>query len=469
MTQNRAWFPRPVGTSGGGLAPWARSLRHPLPVLVVLVVLLVGGALVVEQAALAVLGLVALVAATPLFGALARGAAWSLPVLVGIAFLLADTGGRSLAPGAGRYLATVVMGGAILLTGVRSDGRSRAIRVTAFLLFAYGLLGTLYGRFVLGTVNGALPLIGPMVIACLPPVRNWEVHPRWRLGLQALSVAAALFSIGSGLSRFGILPADQIDVLNHEKAFLVVMGVSAAIAARSTSLVLFSGAAAVFAFIAYPAATYVVAVAVALATLVLVRWSPGPGRRIALAIGGMLATAVAILHIDELIRLTGPYFQLVGKTDNGDTRAALYETALSRLHSPLFSELFTGEITVIGNLAGRSEVTPVHNDYLSITLGGGLVAAALLLGLFCFANGLALRSLAATTDAGQRRTIIVLLAAVNGAAVSALANPIFMNPGASAVTFGVLGALVAACRLPEPRTDEVSPPSTSAAARPARS
>ena len=50
------------------------------------------------------------------------------------------------------------------------------------------------------------------------------------------------------------------------------------------------------------------------------------------------------------------------------------------------------------------------------------------------------------TDPFQRRTAIVLLAAVNGAAVSAFANPIFMNPGASAVTFALLAALVAVCR-----------------------
>jgi hypothetical protein len=88
-----------------------------------------------------------------------------------------------------------------------------------------------------------------------------------------------------------------------------------------------------------------------------------------------------------------------------------------------------------------------------MTMGGGLVAAALLLGIFLFANGMALRSLAQATDRMQRRTIIVLLAAVNGAAVSALANPIFMNPGASAVTFGVLAALMAACRIPAGRAE----------------
>lgn len=425
-----------------------RSLRHPVLVLLVLVVVCVGAAVVVPPAAFVVGAGLALVLAAPLLRSLARGAAWSLPVLVGIGFLLADTGGRSLAPGAGRYFATVAVILTIVFTGVRADGRSQALRTTAFLLAAYGLLGTMYGRVVLGTANGALPLIGPMVIACLPPVRNWDDQPRWRLGLRVTSVAGALFSIGSGLSRLGFLPASQIDVLNHEKAFLVVLGVSAAIAARDRLLILVSLAAAGFAFLAYPAATYVIAAGAAVGTAALVRWSPAAGQRVVLAVTAMIGAALAILHIDALIRLSDVYFKLVGKSNNGSTREELYRHALSRLHQPLFSDLFTGDITVVGNIVGHNTVLPVHNDYLSITLGGGLVAAALLLGVFMYANGLALRCLAQAEDPWQRRTVITLLAAVNGAAVSALANPIFMNPGASAVTFGVLAALIAACRVP---------------------
>ena len=51
-------------------------------------------------------------------------------------------------------------------------------------------------------------------------------------------------------------------------------------------------------------------------------------------------------------------------------------------------------------------------------------------------------------DPWQRRTRTVLLAVVNDAVVSALVNPIFVNPGASAATFELLAALVASCRAP---------------------
>lgn len=423
-------------------APW---LPRAVLLAVLGVPLVVAAAVAVPSATLPVVAMVVLVVTAPLLRSLARGAAWTLPILGGLAVLLTDTAGRSIAPGPERYLATAAVVLAVLLVGAASDERSRALRTTALLLFVYGVAGTLYGRFVLGTGNGTLPLVGPMVIACLPPVRNWA-EPDWRLGLRVISAAGTVFALGSGLSRLGFLPATQIDVLNHEKAFLVMLGIAAAIAARDRVLTVASLGAAALAFSAYPAATYVVAAAVALGTVGLARWAPRARGRTVLAALVMAGTAIAVLNIDRLIALTGSYFRLVGKIDNGDTREALYRTALSRLTSPVFSHFFTRDITVVGKLSGVDRIVPAHNDYLSITLGGGLVAAALLLGVFLFANGLALRTLREEPDPWQRRTVIVLLGAVNGAAVSAFANPIFMNPGASAVTFAVVAALAAVCR-----------------------
>ena len=437
-----------------------RELRPAvLAVLATAVVVAVGAVVLVPAGFVLVAGLLALAALAPLVRRLADGAAWSLPVLVGVAVLLVDTGGRTLAPGMWRYVTTAAVVLTIVLLGTAPDSRSRALRTTALVLFVYGLIGTFYGRLVLGTANGSLPLIGPLVIACLPAVRDWGPAPQWRLGLRIVGAACALFAVLSGLARMGVLPETQVDVLNHEKAFLVVLGIAAALAARDRLLIVVTTAAAVFAFVQYPAATYPLAVLVALGTVVLVRWSPPGGIRAVLGIATMTGIALAVVHIDELIRLTGAYFALVGKIDNGDTRAALYRSALAGLDSPLFGSLFTGDITVVGELSGEQVVVPVHNDYLSVSLGGGLVAGALLLGLFLFANGLALRSLPAISDPSQRRAVIALLSAVNAAAVSAFANPIFMNPGSSAVTYALLAALTAACRTPVP----AAPPTPAAA------
>ena len=426
------------------LTPWT------IATLVAGVPVVVGTAVVQPAVLLPVAGLLGLLAATPLLRRLAEGAAWSLPVLVGVAVLLVDTAGRTLAPGPLRYVATALVVATILLVGIRPDQRSSLLRTTGLVLFAYGFVGTVYGRLVFDTENGTLPLVGPLVIACLPPVRNWTARQDWRLGLRVLAAVCALFAVCSGLARMGVLPETHIEVLNHEKAFLVVLGIAAAVSARDRLLVLATVGAAVFAFIQYPAATYPLAVAVALGTFVLVRCAPRPGLRVLLAGGVMVTATLAVAYIDDLIRLTASYFRLVGKTNNGSTRAALYRAALDSFDSPVFGSLFTGDITVVGTLSGENQVVPVHNDYLSIALGGGVVAAAMLLGLFLLANGMVLRSLPDLVDPMQRRTAVILLAAVNAAAVSAFANPIFMNPGASAVTYALLAALMAVCRTGTP-------------------
>ncbi|HEX2075220.1 MAG TPA: hypothetical protein VHF92_15655, partial [Geodermatophilus sp.] len=167
------------------------------------VLLLVGTAVAVPAATLPVVGLVAALLAVPLLRALAEGAAWSLPLLVSVVVLLADVGGRTIGSGPWRYVATIAVVLTIVLVGMRPDARSRALRITAAVLFLYGLLGTLYGRTVLGTANGALPLVGPLLIACLPAVRDWGAVPRWRLGLRVVAGAGAVFALFSALSRLG--------------------------------------------------------------------------------------------------------------------------------------------------------------------------------------------------------------------------------------------------------------------------
>jgi hypothetical protein len=422
-----------------------RSTRSLL-LLVLLVVLLVGAATGVPVALPAVAALVGIVLLSPLLGELARRAAWALPALVAIAVLLVDFGGRSNAPGPLRYAPTVLVVLTVFLVGVSSDRRSRLLRITALALFAYGVVGTLYGRFALGTINGALPLVGPMVIACLPPVRSWEVGDGWRTGLRVLAAAGGVFALFSGLTRLGVLPLAQLDVVNHEKSFVFVLAIGAAWAARDRLLLVGVLAATAFAFTAYPAATYALAGLVAVGTVLLSRLRPDGPSRVLLALGAGASVLLATMYVDRLIELSDVYFQFVGKQDNGSARAALYSAALERLDHPWLSSLFTGDITVVGNLTGELVVVPVHNDYLSITLGGGIVAAALLLSVFLSANGLVIRALRAGLPDDQRRTVVVLLATLNAAAVSAFANPVFMNPGASALVFGILAALVAACR-----------------------
>jgi hypothetical protein len=113
------------------------------------------------------------------------------------------------------------------------------------------------------------------------------------------------------------------------------------------------------------------------------------------------------------------------------------------MRAPIFAEYFTDDVTVVITLSGRpNSVLPVHNDYLSAGLGGGLVGAALLVAIVMFGNGVALRALGVVRRRSiERRAILALQGSMNAAAAIAFANPVFMNPVSSTIAYVLVAAL----------------------------
>ena len=413
--------------------------------------LLTGGLTAVQPlAAIAAVTLIGLAACWSSVLRLCRESAWAVPVIVAMVAILIDVNGVTSSDSPARYVATTVLAGVVLL--LRQPGLigSRAIRITAGLLFVYAVGGTFYGRLAYGTPDGALPVVAPLLLVLLGPVRLPTGDGATIRALKILSVLGSTYGIATA-ADYATLGPGSAPVFSHEKAFLVILAIGSALAARSRMLLVFSVTAAALAFSQYPAATYVAAALAASLTVLVAHVGMGRIARLAAAAVILPTTLIAVLNIDSLITFTAPYFALVGKTDNGSTRATLYRLALDQIDkSPWVSELFTGNLTVITKISGRTGVViPVHNDYLGATLGGGIVAASLFIGIFLFANGLALRTLP-TASPVRRRAIIALLASLNAAALTAFANPIFMNPGSSVAVYSILIGLMSLCVRGEP-------------------
>jgi hypothetical protein len=374
-------------------------------------------------------------------------AAWSAPVLLSLAFVATDLAGISIASGATRYAVLLVaVVPALLLWTDRIDAFP-AVRLTTLALFVFGMAGSLYGRLALGTMEGALPIVLPLLILVLAPARASASGGSTLRALRLTGGLALAFGVLCVPARLGV-PGVSLDVFNHEKAFVLILGIGASVAAASWILVILNTGVLLVLFGLYPAATYILAVLtlIGTATVALMRWS----MRVRLVVAMLLTLAVgsAVLNIDSLIRLTNSYFDSVGKTDNGHTRADLYHLALERIYeSPLVSSAFTQEITVSATLSGRiNTVLPVHNDFLSTALGGGIIGAVLLIAVFLFCNGVALRSLAATRRwSSSWLSIVAFQGSLNAAAVTAFANPILMNPGSSVLVFSIAYALLGLC------------------------
>jgi hypothetical protein len=389
----------------------------------------------------------ALVLTWPVFQRLAREAGWALPLVVAILAILLDFGAITSSTGLLRYAATAIVLAAVV--AVRGGGAHTgyAVWISAAVLCCYGLLGTIYGRFWLGTQDGALPVVLPMLICLAGWARQVGDDADLRFALRVIAILGSMYAFMYVVVQLTAMTG-EMSVFSHEKAFLIVLAVASAWAAGSRSLTIFSLVCALVAFATYPAATYIVAGLSGVLTLMLMRWSPDRSIRTILGVGGSVGVVWAVLHVDSLVRFAGTYFALVGKSDNGSTRAALYDSALQHLtDEPVFARFFTGDLTVATRLAGQSGVVlPIHNDYLGIALSGGIVAAALLLSVFMFANGCALHAVTYYGISSTRgRAITALLASLNAAAVTAFANPVFMNPGTSTAVYANIFALISLC------------------------
>jgi hypothetical protein len=377
----------------------------------------------------------------PLWRHLANVSPWAVVICIALAAIILDFRAELINGGAFRYLGTVVVIMAVFALSDRTLKGGRWFYSLAALLCIYAGAGTLVGRVYRHTPDGAFPFALPLAICLVGWLRD-PGDAGLRLGLKMVSFFGSVFTLLAALQRLEVLSVASLSVFNHEKAFINVLALACAIAARSPILTGFAVAASAWVFTLYPAATYAVAAAVMMLTYALVKWRPGrTARGVIVAVGTPAALWVTI-HFEDLMSWFNGYFIYVGKIDNSAVRSGFYSQALMKIERhPWFSEWFTGNLTIVTDLSGRQNIVlPVHNDYLGLALGGGLVATGLLIVIFALLNGLALEA-AHYCSAERKRAITALLGAVNVAAVTSFANPVFMNPASSTAVWAIAAAV----------------------------
>jgi hypothetical protein len=397
---------------------------------------------------------IALLATLPFWRKLAAAAPWAFLVSLALAAILIDFRAALITGGPLRYLGTAVV---LAAAAALRDGAPRGARwfyLIPGVLCIYAALGTIIGRVFLDTPDGAFPFALPLLIVLVGHLRD-PGDSDLRFGLKVVSLLGSGFTVLAAAERLGKLSQATLAVYNHEKAFIGVLALGCAIAARSFWLMLIAVASSAWVFSLYPAATYAVAFASMLLTYALLRWSPGRTARSTLVVLGVPAVLWITLHLQVLLDWFDRYFLYVGKTDNSSARWGFYQLALNQIERhPWFADWFTGNLTIRTDLSGREGVIlPVHNDYLGLALSGGLIATGLLILTFASLNGLALHAMPYCSRQ-RKRTIAALLAAMNAAAVTCFANPVFMNPASSTAVWTIAAAVASlslgARRTPHP-------------------
>lgn len=344
---------------------------------------------------------------------------------------------------AARYLVLAFPLAAVVFSRHSLDSRIRTPLLPDVLLgilAVYGLAGSLYGRLFVGTVSTALPLFLPMMVGLLHVGTAESLNrSEARKVLRGLAWIGVAFTAMATLAGTGAVPAVSFAAYGHGKAFFLALALSAAALAGGRTRPLAMLAAAVFIFVQLPAATYAVVAAVTALTLFVTRPGAGPAIRQLVPFAASLIGLVALINLGTTVTFAGSYFAAVGKQDNTVTRLALWQAGIDGIaDSPIFGSGFSGELVVSVNVEGSPFKAPLHNDYLLIGIGGGLLALLLFLGWVVATNVAAVRRYWGFVQAGETshaHLLRALLVGYNAWLATAMFNPLFQNAGSSLVLF----------------------------------
>jgi hypothetical protein len=352
-----------------------------------------------------------------------------------------------------RYALVLVPLGAAALIRIRY--RTPLVRTWSapdrilFVLMAYGLAGSIYGRMTGNVASGAIPVFVPMLIAFTYLVTlSGPTEDEARRLIRGLAVVGLVYAFFNAVANAGasfITPKTY----RNSKVLYVAMGIAAAIAARRKLVTLALLVLAAFIFVSYPSGTDAVVIVTSLATWFITK-PRGSALRpaVMLAIGGMVFL-IALLNFSATTGLAAEYFHAVGKKNNNNARIALYSGAVHQFEqSPLYGAAFTGNITeyVIRQAGtGAPFKAPFHDDYLMFAAVGGGLAVVLLLVWIAATEKNVLRRYRGFLRAGQPMNALLLrslLIGFNTLFVAALFNPELEAVGRGATVFGIYAMMM---------------------------
>lgn len=364
---------------------------------------------------------------------------------------------RSSRGGAFRYVILLVP--LLALFAIRSDG-STLIRkpqpheIVLTVLFAFGLVGTMYGVLFLGVTSTARALFLPMSLAILAlfvvdPLSEQEAR---RL-VRAIAWIATVYIVLGAVVYSGLLPGlAEFRQFKNATFPYVTIGIVATylLGHRWWSVSLVGFAAVIFA--GYPSATSVLVLLVTLVTILAT--GTGASRARPYLIGGVLLilAVAAVANFAASAELAGRYFEAVGKRNTSQGRVEFWASGIAAFQeSPIIGEGFASD-TVVESSRDRS--SPYHNDFVMFLAEGGIIGAGLLVvWIVLLLSSLTRRYFGfVEADAPERATLArLLLVGLNGFIVAMVFNPVLEGLSRSATVF----ALVAiASTLGAPEGDE---------------
>ena len=395
-------------------------------------------------------------------------ARWVLFMLLLVTVDVSDFTDRSGSPARYVILLFPLIGaaGAILRSKSLRVRRLSAPDRVLLVFFAYGLVGSVYGRVVLHQQSGALPVFLPMLIAFSYLATTWQIREdEARHVTRSLAIVGLVYAVLNTLANLSVVGFIAPKTYRNSKVLYVALGVVAAwVSKRRVVFTLLLVLAGVI-FVSYRSGTNAVIILVTLVAMFVTKPGGSPLRPYVAAGAAIAILALAVINFTQTAGLASAYFSALDKKNNNNARIALYSNGFQRfLDSPVIGSGFTGDITetvVRRDGQGAPFKAPFHDDYIMTAAVGGAVGLLLLLAWIATTIVNTLRRYRGFLAAGEMERaglLRVLFVTFNVLFAAALFNPELSAVGRGATAFGLYALMMMVGEPPPARTGPTGEP-----------
>ena len=289
-------------------------------------------------------------------------------------------------------------------------------------LWIFGFTGVYWGKIVQYHTDGALPLIWPLIVLTLGNVRKGTDEDLEK-GMTFLAILVNIILLEGVIARY--LKSASLFSFSHEKAFLAYFAIAVAIRFKKRQVLIFSIILLAINFVLYPSGTYII---VGLAGVVSYLISTNSKS----IVPSFIFSAVSIFYlysstfeIATSLPLADKFYSAVGRTNNIGYRKYLIDQVTLQVREHLLLGNSFHDSVLVETFGG---FLPVHNDFITVLLGGGVISLILYLSIYLFTNIYAIRAIVRSEESPSRNSLICFLVLINCYFFCSAANPISMKP-----------------------------------------
>lgn len=323
-----------------------------------------------------------------------------------------------------QYVIVVAPISYILLSNFEKSKKDRlsSLCLISGLLWTFGMTGVYWGKIVERNTDGALPLIWPLAVLMFASYQI-ESSVNVRKGMVLLGYLSNIVALEGIVSRL-YFPRGIFN-FSHEKAYLYVFAISVGIMYKKKILTIISSTLLIGNFLVYPALTYVLCGITAIIVAKVINGQYVAARFFVFQVFSIFYLYYSTFQINQPGSILDSSYNLLNRNNN----VAYREYLIGQVKGQITESFWLGSGFRRSVLVDSSSSSlPVHNDFVTVVLGGGIISLGLYLSIYILTNYNLFTRINEVMEDDSRKALICLGILVNSYFFCSSANPISMKP-----------------------------------------